>query len=203
MSNCLFHYNLQMAVKCIFFAALCATFVFCCHGGWVTWVKLNTSPVCFGARDNKYGAFTPGKNAFVWAFMLKHYCTQTLLLAVTPELGIARVIGAVLRMTIQSTLSLLMSKTKLLGLVTRGRLLSITMLSQATTPLRLTWSSSWERALMVCITQPSYEFGTVKICLTPMNTTMKGHRVQMSTDWCTRTKTSAAKKGTEKIRSLE
>ncbi|KAL9955889.1 hypothetical protein ACROYT_G037287 [Oculina patagonica] len=63
----------EMAVKYIFFAVLCTTLVFCCHGGWVTWVKLNTSPVCFGARDNKYGAFTPGKNAFVWAFMLKHY----------------------------------------------------------------------------------------------------------------------------------
>ena len=61
-----------MTVKYSFFAVVCATFLFSCHGGWITWVKLNTSPVCFGARDNKYGAFTPGKNAFVWAFMLKH-----------------------------------------------------------------------------------------------------------------------------------
>ena len=28
--------------------------------------------ICFGARGNTYGAFTPGKNAFIWAFMLKH-----------------------------------------------------------------------------------------------------------------------------------
>ncbi|KAJ7373739.1 hypothetical protein OS493_011348 [Desmophyllum pertusum] len=33
-----------MAVKYILFAVLCATFVFSCHGGWITWVKLNTSP---------------------------------------------------------------------------------------------------------------------------------------------------------------
>ncbi|KAJ7373740.1 hypothetical protein OS493_011349 [Desmophyllum pertusum] len=62
----------RMAVKYILFAVLCATFVFSCHGGWITWVKLNTSPVCFGAKDNSYGAFTSGKNAFIWAFMLKH-----------------------------------------------------------------------------------------------------------------------------------
>ena len=62
-----------MTVKCVFFVLFCASFVICCcRGGLVTWVKLNTSPVCFGARDNTYGAFTPGKNAFIWAFMLKH-----------------------------------------------------------------------------------------------------------------------------------
>ena len=62
-----------MTVKYILLAVLCATFVFSCHGGWITWVKLNTSPVCFGAKDNSYGAFTHGKNAFIWAFMLKHH----------------------------------------------------------------------------------------------------------------------------------
>ena len=61
-----------MAVKYIYLAVLCAAFLFSCQGGWITWVKLNTSPVCFGAKHNKYGAFTPGQNAFIWAFMLKH-----------------------------------------------------------------------------------------------------------------------------------
>lgn len=61
-----------MAVKYSLFAVLCATFLLNCHGGWITWVKLNTSPVCFSAKGNNYGAFTPGKNAFIWAFMLEH-----------------------------------------------------------------------------------------------------------------------------------
>ena len=62
-----------MTLRCVFFAVFFATFVICCcRGGWVTWVKLNTKLVCFGATGNTYGAFTPGKNAFIWAFMLKH-----------------------------------------------------------------------------------------------------------------------------------
>ena len=64
-----------MAVKYVLLAILCATYVILCqscHNGKITWVKLNTSPLCFGARDNKYGAFTPGMDAFVWAFMIKH-----------------------------------------------------------------------------------------------------------------------------------
>ena len=61
-----------MTIKNVLFAVLCATILFTCDGGRITWVKLNTSPVCFSAKDNKYGAFTPGRDAFVWAFMLKH-----------------------------------------------------------------------------------------------------------------------------------
>ena len=36
------------------------------------WVKLNKSPVCFGARDNQYGAFAYSQNVLVSSFMLVH-----------------------------------------------------------------------------------------------------------------------------------
>ena len=37
------------------------------------WVKLNKSPVCFGARGNQYGRFTTfNRNIFVSQFMLVH-----------------------------------------------------------------------------------------------------------------------------------
>ena len=37
------------------------------------WVKLNKSPVCFGARGNQYGRFTSiNRNLFVSSFMLVH-----------------------------------------------------------------------------------------------------------------------------------
>ncbi|KAL9955358.1 hypothetical protein ACROYT_G036668 [Oculina patagonica] len=37
------------------------------------WVKLNKSPVCFGARGNQYGKFTTfNRNIFVSQFMLVH-----------------------------------------------------------------------------------------------------------------------------------
>ena len=39
-----------------------------CH----RWVKLNKSPVCFGAKGNTYGSFTCGTNIFVSSFMLVH-----------------------------------------------------------------------------------------------------------------------------------
>ena len=35
-----------------------------------SWVKLNDSPVCYGAKGNCYGSFTYGKNIFVSAFKL-------------------------------------------------------------------------------------------------------------------------------------
>ena len=35
-------------------------------------MKLNKSPVCFGAKGNTYGSFTYGKNIFVSSFMLVH-----------------------------------------------------------------------------------------------------------------------------------
>lgn len=36
------------------------------------WVKLNKSPVCFGARGNQYGRFSYHQNVFVSQFMLVH-----------------------------------------------------------------------------------------------------------------------------------
>lgn len=61
-----------MAVKCLLFASLCVAFLCNCHGGSIAWVKLNTDPVCFGAKDNSFGAFTWGKDELIWAFRLDH-----------------------------------------------------------------------------------------------------------------------------------
>ena len=36
------------------------------------WVKLNKSPVCFGAKGNQYGRFSYHRNIFVSPFMLVH-----------------------------------------------------------------------------------------------------------------------------------
>ena len=36
------------------------------------WVKLNKSPVCFGARGNQYGRFSYHQNIFVSQFMFVH-----------------------------------------------------------------------------------------------------------------------------------
>ena len=36
------------------------------------WVKLNKSPVCFGARGSQYGRFSYNHNVFVTSFMLVH-----------------------------------------------------------------------------------------------------------------------------------
>ena len=36
------------------------------------WVKLNKSPVFFGARGNQYGRFSYNRNIFVTSFMLVH-----------------------------------------------------------------------------------------------------------------------------------
>ena len=36
------------------------------------WVKLNKSPVCFGARGNQFGRFSYQQNIFVSSFMLVH-----------------------------------------------------------------------------------------------------------------------------------
>ena len=36
------------------------------------WMKLNKSPVCFGALDNQYGKFTYSRNIFVSSFMVVH-----------------------------------------------------------------------------------------------------------------------------------
>ena len=36
------------------------------------WVKLNKSPVCFGAKGNQYGRFTYHRNIFVSSFMFVH-----------------------------------------------------------------------------------------------------------------------------------
>ena len=36
------------------------------------WVKLNKSPVCFGAKGNSFGKFTYDRNIFVSSFMFVH-----------------------------------------------------------------------------------------------------------------------------------
>ena len=36
------------------------------------WVKLNKSPVCFGAKGNQFGRFSYHQNVFVTSFMLVH-----------------------------------------------------------------------------------------------------------------------------------
>ena len=36
------------------------------------WMKLNKSPVCFGARDSQFGAFAYSQNILVSSFMLVH-----------------------------------------------------------------------------------------------------------------------------------
>ena len=36
------------------------------------WVKLNKSPICFGAKGKQYGRFTYHRNIFVSSFMLVH-----------------------------------------------------------------------------------------------------------------------------------
>ena len=36
------------------------------------WVKLNKSPVCFGAKGNQYGRFSYHRNIFVSSFMFVH-----------------------------------------------------------------------------------------------------------------------------------
>ena len=36
------------------------------------WVKINKSPVCFGAQGNQYGRFSYNRNVFVSQFMLVH-----------------------------------------------------------------------------------------------------------------------------------
>ena len=36
------------------------------------WVKLNKSPVCFGAKGNQFGRFSYHQNVFVSSFMLVH-----------------------------------------------------------------------------------------------------------------------------------
>ena len=36
------------------------------------WVKLNKSPVCFGAKGNQFGRFSYHRNTFVSSFMLVH-----------------------------------------------------------------------------------------------------------------------------------
>ncbi|KAJ7352993.1 hypothetical protein OS493_032932 [Desmophyllum pertusum] len=39
---------------------------------YINWIKINTSPVCFGARDNSYGVFTIPKAGHVFTFKLAH-----------------------------------------------------------------------------------------------------------------------------------
>ena len=59
---------LLVVVVLVAFVALVPSEAEVCH----RWVKLNKSPVCFGAKGNTYGSFTYGKNIFVSSFMLVH-----------------------------------------------------------------------------------------------------------------------------------
>ena len=58
--------------KFLLMAAVLAFLVLVPSRACSRWVKLNTSPVCFGARDNKFGSFKYNKNIFVKSFMLVH-----------------------------------------------------------------------------------------------------------------------------------
>ena len=154
------------------------------------WPGSNSTPVLFVlAREttNTVRSHQPRMRSFGLS------CSSTCLgtWVATLEEEIVRVRGGAIRITETSSPFLLMSEIKLLDHVFRSRFLSLTTHFQGTTPLRHTWSSSWERARMVCTTWPSYEFGTVKIWLAAPKATMVGHLVQMCMDWCTRTKTVA------------
>ena len=63
-----------MSFKLLFISMMATSLLFdeasantCPH-----WVKLNKSPVCFGAQGNQYGRFSYGQNVFVSQFMLVH-----------------------------------------------------------------------------------------------------------------------------------
>ena len=64
-----------MLFKLLMVAMLAMVFAFPSEASSKTcprWVKLNKSPVCFGAKGNQYGRFTYHRNIFVSSFMLVH-----------------------------------------------------------------------------------------------------------------------------------
>ena len=64
-----------MLFKFLMIALMAVVFHFSSGAASMTcsrWVKLNKSPVCFGAKGNQYGRFTYHRNIFVSSFMLVH-----------------------------------------------------------------------------------------------------------------------------------
>ena len=64
-----------MFLKFLMIAMLAAVFPFPSEASSKTcprWVKLNKSPVCFGAKGNQYGRFAYHRNIFVSSFMFVH-----------------------------------------------------------------------------------------------------------------------------------
>ena len=64
-----------MLFKFLMIAVMAVVFHFSSEASSKTcprWVKLNKSPVCFGAKGNQYGRFTYHRNIFVSSFMLVH-----------------------------------------------------------------------------------------------------------------------------------
>ena len=53
-------------------AMMAMLFPFASEGSVPRWVKLNRSPVCFGAKGNQYGRFSYPGNVFVSSFMFVH-----------------------------------------------------------------------------------------------------------------------------------
>ena len=64
-----------MEFKFLLITLMVALFLAQCEASSKTcprWVKLNKSPVCFGARGNQFGRFSYQQNIFVSSFMLVH-----------------------------------------------------------------------------------------------------------------------------------
>ena len=64
-----------MEFKFLLITLMVAIFLAQCEASSTTcprWVKLNKSPVCFGARGNQFGRFSYQQNIFVSSFMLVH-----------------------------------------------------------------------------------------------------------------------------------
>ncbi|XP_044177149.1 uncharacterized protein LOC114970458 [Acropora millepora] len=61
-----------MLFKFLIITALTTSFFLSTDATCSKWVKLNKSPVCFGAKGNAFGGFTIDRNMFVSSFMLVH-----------------------------------------------------------------------------------------------------------------------------------
>lgn len=63
-----------MSFKFLFISVMASTLLFeeASANTCPRWVKLNKSPVCFGAKGNQYGRFSYSQNVFVSQFMLVH-----------------------------------------------------------------------------------------------------------------------------------
>ena len=61
-----------MLFKFLIISAFTTSFFLSSDATCSKWVKLNKSPVCFGAKGNAFGGFTIHRNMFVSSFMLVH-----------------------------------------------------------------------------------------------------------------------------------